>query len=87
MQSSLRVWRRISINLIRIAALLGTILIYVVVVVGCPAYLGIITLSLTGWYSFSAVVVFLAFLGAAYFGKSVLMRSDRINRALERFTM
>ncbi len=85
MKSSLRVWRRILVNLMRIGVLLGAVLITLCVVIGSPLYLGIRIVALTESYVLSAVGAFLIFWGALYLGKAILKCCDTVNGALKHF--
>lgn len=84
MKSSLRVWKRISINLIRIGVLLAAILVALGAIIGSPLYLGIKILALTEWYPLSVLGAFFTFWGAVYFSRGILRGSDEVNKALER---
>lgn len=85
MDSSLRTWRRICINVIRTGVLLLAILITLGVWFGSPVYFGIKILIWTESLLFAAVGAFFVLWGATYLGKAVLECSDRINNALKKF--
>lgn len=86
MRNSLKVWRRIGINLVRASVLLGGTITALGVSIVSPLYVGIKIVVLTESLWLSSIGGFLIFWGAVYLSTQILRYTKKANLSLERLT-